>query len=91
MGKSWHGRENTSIFYLRINSYLNACRVLIKDFGQLVEKTTLAIKAKANELAQKANRPLVFVSSSQTSKEASLRGDRQRQHYHHRASGRPQG
>jgi hypothetical protein len=26
---------------------LNACRVLLKDFGQLVEKTTLAIKDKA--------------------------------------------
>ena len=52
-----------------MEAYLNACRVLIKDFGQLVEKTTLAVKAKAKELAQKAGRPLVFVSSSQTSKE----------------------
>jgi hypothetical protein len=34
-----------------------------------VEKTTLAIKEKAKELARKASRPLVFVSSSQTSKE----------------------
>lgn len=52
-----------------MEAYLNACRILIKDFGQLVEKTTKAVKETARALAQKAGRPFVFVSSSQTSKE----------------------
>jgi hypothetical protein len=52
-----------------MEAYLNACRILIKDFGQLVEQTTTAVKAQAKALAHKLGRPLVFVPSSQTSKE----------------------
>jgi hypothetical protein len=52
-----------------MESYLSVCHILIKDFGHLVERTTLAIKEKARELAQKTSRPFVFVPSSQTSKE----------------------
>ena len=49
---------------------LNACHILIKDFGQWVERTTKAVKDKARALAEKGGRPFLFVPSSQTSKEA---------------------
>jgi len=52
-----------------MEAYLNACHILIKDFGQLVERTTKAVKDKARALAEKAGRPFLFVPSSQTSKE----------------------
>jgi hypothetical protein len=52
-----------------MEAYLNACHILIKDFGQLVERTTKAVKDKAKALAEKAGRPFLFVPSSQTSKE----------------------
>jgi hypothetical protein len=48
---------------------LSACHILIKDFGQLVERTTVAVKETARALAAKAGRPFIFVPSSQTSKE----------------------
>jgi len=56
-----------------MEAYLNASRILIKDFGQLVERTTKAVKDKAKVLAQKAGRPFLFVPSSQTSKEDLVR------------------
>jgi len=49
-------------------AYLNACPILIKDFGRLVERTSVAVKEKARALAAQAARPFVFVPSSQTSK-----------------------
>ncbi len=52
-----------------MEAYLNACHILIKDFGQLVERTTKAVKEKARALAEKAGRPFLYVPSSQTSKE----------------------
>jgi hypothetical protein len=52
-----------------MEAYLSVCHILIKDFGQLVERTTLAVKEKAKELARKSDRPFIFVPSSQTSKE----------------------
>ncbi len=52
-----------------MEAYLNACHILIKDFSQLVERTTKAVKDKARALAQTAGRPFLFVPSSQTSKE----------------------
>ena len=52
-----------------MEAYLSVCRVWIKDFGQLVEQTTKAVKAKAKALAQKYGRPFLFVPSSLTSKE----------------------
>jgi hypothetical protein len=52
-----------------MEAYLNACHILIKNFGQLVERTTKAVKDKARALAEKAGRPFVYVPSSQTSKE----------------------
>ena len=56
-----------------MEAYLNACRILIKDFGQLVGRTTLALKEKARALAAQAGRPFLFVPSSQTSKEELVR------------------
>jgi hypothetical protein len=56
-----------------MEAYLNACHILIKDFGQLVEQTTVAVKGKARALAAKAGRPFVFVPSSQVSKEELVR------------------
>ena len=56
-----------------MEAYLNACHILIKDFGRLVDRTTHAVKEKARALAQKAGRPFVFVASSQTSKEDLVR------------------
>jgi hypothetical protein len=52
-----------------MEAYLNACHILIKDFGPLVERTTKAVKDKARALAEKAGRAFLFVPSSQTSKE----------------------
>jgi len=56
-----------------MEAYLNACHILIKDFGQLVERTTVAVKNKAKALAEKLGRPFCFVSSSQISKEDLVR------------------
>ena len=52
-----------------MEAYLSVCHILIKDFGQLVERTTAAVKEKAKELAQQMSRPFLFVPSSQISKE----------------------
>lgn len=56
-----------------MEAYLSVCHILIKDFGQLVEKTTQAVKEQARALAAKAGRPFLFVPSSQTSKEDLVR------------------
>lgn len=56
-----------------MEAYLNSCRVLIKDFGRLVEQTTQAVKEKAKALAAAAGRPYIYVSSSQVSKEELVR------------------
>lgn len=56
-----------------MEAYLNACRILIKDFGQLVSQTTEAVKAQAKALAASCRRPFEFVPSSAISKEALAR------------------
>jgi hypothetical protein len=56
-----------------MEAYLNSCRVLIKDFGRLVERTTAAAKEKPKALAAAAGRPYPYVSSSQVSKEEWVR------------------
>lgn len=56
-----------------MEAYLSACHILLKDFGQLVERTTQAVKEQARSLAAKAGRPFIFVPSSQTSKEDLVR------------------
>lgn len=57
-----------------MEAYLNACHILIKDFGQLVQRTTEAVKEQARALAATLQRPLVYVPSSQISKEELVRG-----------------
>ena len=52
-----------------MEAYLNACRVLIKDFGTFAEGLTARIKAAAYARAEQAGRPFRFLSSSQVSKE----------------------
>jgi hypothetical protein len=56
-----------------MEAYLNACRVLIKDFGVFVRRTSTAIKGEAESLAAKLGRPCVFVPSSRMSKEEMAR------------------
>ncbi len=56
-----------------MESYLSVCHILLKDFGQLVQKTTEAVKARAKALAEKLGRPMVYVPSSQISKEEEAR------------------
>ena len=56
-----------------MEAYLNACRVLIKDFGTFAQGLTARIKAAAHATAQQSGRPFRYLSSSQTSKEALAR------------------
>ena len=63
-----------------MESYLSASHILLKDFGQLVQRTTEAVKARAKGLAEKARRPFEFVSSSQMSKEEIARKIAARDH-----------
>ncbi len=52
-----------------MEAYLNACRVLIKDFSRFAEGITNQAKQAMNQIAEKANRPLIYFNSSQISKE----------------------
>jgi len=52
-----------------MEAYLNACRVLIKDFGTFAQGLTARIKAAAYAAAEQAGRPFRYLPSSQTSKE----------------------
>ena len=53
-----------------MEAYLNACRILIKDFGVFAESITQKVKAAAYAAAEKAKRPLIYLPSSQTDKGA---------------------
>jgi hypothetical protein len=56
-----------------MEAYLNACRVLIKDFGTFAHALTARIKAAAYASAEQAGRPFQYLSKSQISKEALAR------------------
>lgn len=56
-----------------MEAYLNACRVLIKDFGTFAQSLTGRIKAAAYETAEKAGRPFRYLPNSQISKESLAR------------------
>jgi len=56
-----------------MEAYLNACRILIKDFGTFAQGLTARIKAAAYASAEQAGRPFRFLPSSQISKEALAR------------------
>jgi hypothetical protein len=52
-----------------MEAYLNACRVLIKDFGRFANGLTERVKAAAYKLAAQKGRPVQYLPSSQISKE----------------------
>jgi hypothetical protein len=52
-----------------MEAYLNACRVLIKDFGKFAEGITSRVKAAAYAAAEQAGRPFQYLPHSQISKE----------------------
>ena len=52
-----------------MEAYLNACRVLIKDFGTFAQALTARIKAAAYAAAEHAGRPFRYLPQSQFSKE----------------------
>ncbi len=56
-----------------MEAYLNACRVLIKDFGTFAQGLTTRIKAAAYATAEQSGRPFRYLPSSQVSKEALAR------------------
>jgi hypothetical protein len=61
-----------------MEAYLNAQRILIKDFGQLVERTSAAVRAATHAFAESWNRPVRHLNSSQISKEQVARQIAQR-------------
>jgi hypothetical protein len=56
-----------------MEAYLNACRILIKDFGAFAEGLTARLKAAAYASAAQARRPFRYLPNSQISKEALAR------------------
>src|SRR5882762_11637427 len=50
-----------------MEAYLNACRVLIKDFGGFAQRLTARIKAAAYAAAEQAHRPFRYLCNSQIS------------------------
>lgn len=56
-----------------MEAYLNASRVLIKDFGRMAHGLAQQIKERAASLAAKLKRPMEFLPSSQGSKEEMAR------------------
>jgi hypothetical protein len=61
-----------------MEAYLSKQHILFKDFGQLVTRTTAALKAATEAFAQKWSRPVEYVASSQRSKEEIAREIAQR-------------
>src|SRR2546421_12770351 len=49
--------------------FLSSQRVLYNDFRTFVQKLSAGIKARAEQLAQQAGRPFVYLSSAQESQE----------------------
>lgn len=52
-----------------MEAYLNACGVLIKDFGAFAQKLSAQVRAASYQLAQKLGRPVEYLRSNQRSKE----------------------
>ena len=52
-----------------MEAYLNACGVLIKDFGVFAQKLSAQVRAASYQLAQKLGRPVEYLRSNQRSKE----------------------
>lgn len=56
-----------------MEAYLSVQHILLKQFGALVEATSRRVKQATEELAAKAGRPVIYVSSSAQSKEEMAR------------------
>src|ERR1039458_2060358 len=52
-----------------MEAYLNACRVLIKDFGTFAQGLTARLKAAAYASAEQAGRPFRYLPRSQVRSE----------------------
>lgn len=49
--------------------FLSVMGVLLKDFGEYVEKTTMRLKEASCEAAKRLDRPIIYLPSSNTRKE----------------------
>ena len=59
-----------SLSYLQgMDKFLGSQRVLYKDFGAFAERLSAQVKAQAEALARQQQRPLLYLSSAQASKE----------------------
>jgi hypothetical protein len=56
-----------------MEAYLNAKRVLIKDFGRFANALTERVRAAAYAFAERSSRPYIYLPSCQVSKEATVR------------------
>jgi hypothetical protein len=56
-----------------MEAYLNACRVLIKDFGDFVQGVSERVKAAAHASAKNQGRPIHYLTNNEISKEALAR------------------
>jgi hypothetical protein len=54
-----------------MEAYLNACRVLIKNFGALAQGLSARIKAAAYAAAEQARRPFRYLPHSQIRRKTS--------------------
>jgi hypothetical protein len=64
-----------SISYAKgLDQFMGSQRVGFKDFAKFVEKFSAAVKARAERIAQRAERPFLYVASGHASKEARARG-----------------
>ena len=52
-----------------MEAYLNACGVLIKDFGTFAQKLSARARAATYQLAERLGRPVEYLSSNQRTKE----------------------
>ena len=63
-----------SISYVQgLDYFMGSQRVGFKDFRGFVEKFSAGIKVRAEQIAQQAKRPFLYVASGQASKEALVR------------------
>jgi hypothetical protein len=63
-----------SICYVQgLDYFMGSQRVGFKDFGWFVEKFSRGIKKRAEQMAERAGRPFLYVASGQASKEALVR------------------
>jgi hypothetical protein len=52
-----------------MEAYLNACGILIKDFGTFAQKLSARVRAATYQLAERLGRPVEYLSSNQRTKE----------------------